>query len=444
MQSSYKKAQAASSHPTGRPHAVLPVGINSRALAIAVYHSSKTRGNTMKVKYAYVGGMTCSDEDEISGNMERSLSSIQHFLEYFISRLTRKYNNGPSHYVQMPSWDMENIYKNYPKVIQFLLKLGIVEVYKGKEGKTKKGRYISKKVSKLKKGLCKSYRLTEAPTEITHKPCHDTILSKIVDKLDSQQYKADKSKVKDAVMEYQFQLLKNDIVIEMNGWQDWNLEISTFYSVRRQLNRLKQGIVNVTSEGITTRVYSIMTTMPKEARQFVKYKDGRSFGHVDISSAHAYFLSTLINEPDEAIKNGEDVYQLLADEMGITRDEFKQRKLMNFSMYGKWAMKGKVLKAFQKVLPRFTKHLCDLDKGKTQEEREAIRTELSHIMLDTEADFVVRTVGEVLMKENVPFYTVHDCIYVVSGFENRVEDVMKEKGTEYFGYEPRFKTVVGA
>ena len=412
-----------------------PASLDLPSLAVEIYYILKNSeghygGGEDKGRKDGEGG-NCLPAN-ISGNSLRSIASIAHFLEHFINTLTKAYYETPSHFVQMPSWIMESVYKRYDRILPILIKNKIIELNLNKEGK---GRYVTAKKSDVGEGICKSYRLSSKPLKIVVKPIsHIDLVSAAVKRIDSIKYKSDKSLPKSEVQRLEMEFIKNNLVVgSLEDWQTWDMDITTLYSDRRILNQLKRGIVNLTESGKVQRVHHLLCILSSQSRKrCIEHKDGRSFACVDWSTAHTYIVEiAFLDEPDELVKQGADLYLPLAEELGITRDEFKHKRYLNYALNGFYRPSGRFGRVLKKVLPRLYVFLIELNRNQ--------RKELSNILLEEEAKFMWKVVGNRLIAEDIPHYTVHDGIYAVSGYENKVKQIMEEASLEEYKYKGRFK-----
>jgi hypothetical protein len=238
----------------------------------------------------------------------------------------------------------------------------------------------------------------------------------------------------------------------------------------------------------SNRLYTTLTTMPREMRQFLKYKGERLVGY-DLKNSQFFMLANLLRpsfwEPES---HGKELinYENLNDKIKITiNNKINNKSIMvdrlndgefkyERSCYEMWVSSGRLyrylekmhefdnlikmiegplfkaelikglfannrfigncepLKMFKKCFPQTYEVVSDFKR--------VAKKEFSHLLQQIESSIFLMIIAKKITDEhpNVPFFTIHDNVVTVERYASLVESIMKEEIKNQTGLEPSF------
>lgn len=163
------------------------------------------------------------------------------------------------------------------------------------------------------------------------------------------------------------------------------------------------------------RVHTIISRLPKEIRSNYVFIGGEQTVEIDLTQSQPIILGKILeskignNSYSSAVRN-RDIYILISDETGITRDDAK--KVFYQIAFGKYDTKYTDL--FFSLFPDTEQYIRNIKKVYIKDNPSKKRhSNLAFILQQKESD-IFRQVWGKLKKYKVPFLTVHDSVIIQS------------------------------
>lgn len=368
----------------------------------------------------------------LSPQQRKKFNAARYFTGTFLTKLS-KIDYLKDFMIEIMASEMRSQYQDYDKVIDCLKKLSVVRVDES---------YLSQNYAidpldahSKAYGLSKEYTLS-----FQNIPVDTKLFERRLRKIEGFDYRPDHSHTEEQVVRYQFETILKDCVFEEPDWQLWQTDSDTAELVKQGLERLRQGVLNLTSSAKVKRYHSVLTQMPKEGRQFIRYKGNDCFYGCDLVASHFTLICGILELDTEAIQRhiSNDFYTSICDGR-FPRDQIKSESYTY--LYGssykregqKWILKNRAIdKCMAKSLPDMHKRIHGMKK--------ADKKLFSHQVMKLEADLVVTQCGGHLMDMGIPFFTVHDSIYTTKEHVYTVINLMTSVIKKAIGITPRIKT----
>lgn len=214
------------------------------------------------------------------------------------------------------------------------------------------------------------------------------------------------------------------------------------------INRIENNRIYITRSIKCHRIFTTVTGMPRDIRQFIKDHEGNSLVELDYSSFNAFAVYKIANSQKRNFNTNaeklffenelsmyrnllsggnfytdfKDVY--LSDEI-LTRDEVKDI-ILKFWFNGTLTSRDKHKKKLDRKLPNITKVLNEIKADNYKN--------FSHTTMKMESEIVNDIVYRKFIKlnPNAIMYTIFDCILVEQKYSAQLHTMMVEEGSEYF------------
>lgn len=342
-------------------------------------------------------------------NDRNRFESLKLFIGVFLTKLSN-IDYIKDDLVQISCWNLKYYHRDYKAIYTSLINRGIVVCDYS---------YCSVGYQGSPYGYCKGFGLTKKyQNNYKRIPAHAESFMRVMNRLANMKYHSDSSTKTEDVLLYQYNLFKYKCEVIDPDWSTIDMDVSTAEHIQRGLTKFKQQVFNVKSSSIVNRVSNTVSQMPKEGRQFIRYKEtGEEFVSCDISASHFTFLCFLMEFDKERLIEmvSKDFYSQLAngqcDRQVIKSQSFKY-------LYGRNRKNSSIGKCMNRELPKLHQYILGMNKEQ--------KTELSHVLMKVESDIVVRDIGGQLMKLNIPFYTVHDSVWTLSRYVDQVKTIMED------------------
>lgn len=215
-----------------------------------------------------------------------------------------------------------------------------------------------------------------------------------------------------------------------------------------------------------SRVYSSITNLPREFRSLLRYQ-GLPFVELDQCASQPFLLLRLYQDIKSAdakaesahyadlwnvTKNNGDFYRNLIPDMDpakrniikscLINDYLNRAEYMNIKDPERANLRSRFDSEFCNRFPILRKEIHALKTERRSEisiSDNGVHSQFAVKMQQLESNvFIDRIAAECLLNE-IPIYTVHDCIGCLKQYQQKVKSIAIKQLTEFCGFEPRFK-----
>jgi len=214
------------------------------------------------------------------------------------------------------------------------------------------------------------------------------------------------------------------------------------------INRIENNRIYITRSLKCHRIFTTVTGMPRDIRQFIQDKEGNSLVELDYSSFNAFAVYKIANSQKRNFNTNveklffehelsmyrtllsggnfytdfKDVY--LPNEV-LTKDEVKNI-VLRLWFNGKLTSDNRYKKMLDKKLPNITKVLNEI---KSEDFKN-----FSHVTMKMESEIVNDIVYRnfIELYPDAIMYTIFDCILVETKYFAQLQTMMVEEGSAYF------------
>lgn len=249
----------------------------------------------------------------------------------------------------------------------------------------------------------------------------------------------DRSQTQKIVLRHQYEMITRDMGVIEPDWISLSMEITKVEKGLLGLTKIRQGVFDIKRKGKGNRLYHVLCEIPKEFRKYIVHKKYGEMVGVDVSSSHLTILCGIKEFDRERLQDllSQDFYTSISDGK-YPRETIKIQfmKYLYGSNYeykkGRRRRRETELDRCMKLkLPNLHRYIMDMSKIN--------KTKLSHLIMEIESDLIVSGVGGELVNRVVPFYTVHDCVYVPRQFTEMVQKLIVETFQREIHVTPRVK-----
>ena len=233
------------------------------------------------------------------------------------------------------------------------------------------------------------------------------------------------------------------------------IEVGRYNACQISINNIANGRIGYSESKVCNRIYTNVTGMPKELRQFIMDSEGKSMIEIDFSSFNAYAVYKIINTliPDfksdiekMAFESEINIYRnlLLSDDFYISfhqfffRDEQLSRKQVKDKVLKQWfnaklTNKSRFRKTMQIKLPQISE-IIDFLKVDNYKY-------FSHTTMKLESELV----NDIIYKKfieihpDAKLYSIFDSFLVEQKYSNELKSMMEQEGSKYFNISCKVK-----
>ena len=231
-------------------------------------------------------------------------------------------------------------------------------------------------------------------------------------------------------------------------FEDNLIDVSRYNSCVIAINAIANGRLSFSQSEACQRIYTTVTQMPKELRQFIKDSEGNKLTELDFGSFNAFLVYKILNDmhPDYksnvekiAFENEIDFYRRLLSggdfyrdfkevffpDVELDRDQVKDIVLKNW-FNGKLNSRNKYRKHMIKRLPMIST-VVDSLKSKRYED-------FSNFTMSRESQLVNDIIYSKFIAEypDAIIYTIFDSFLIEQKYVPQLHEMMLEEGSRYF------------
>lgn len=231
-------------------------------------------------------------------------------------------------------------------------------------------------------------------------------------------------------------------------YADQLIDVDRYNSCVLSINNILNGRFRITQSKVCNRVYTTITSMPKELRQFIGDNEGKQLTELDFSSINAFILYRILNSisPDYesnalkiAFENELDLYRRLLSggdfytdfkavffpNEDLTRDQVKEIVLKHW-FNGMPNSRNKYRKVLIRMMPRISEVIDALKSEKYEN--------FSTITMSMESELVNDIIYKkfIDMHPDVIMYTIFDSFLVEQKYAALLQSMMQVEGSKYF------------
>jgi hypothetical protein len=254
---------------------------------------------------------------------------------------------------------------------------------------------------------------------------------------------------------HQYQQIKNIRFDENSAWthinqllEDKKIDVGRYNTCVISINNIANGRIGYSESTVCNRIYSSVTGMPKELRQFILDSDGKPMVEIDFGSFNAYAVFKIINTLVTDFKSDAeksaceceintyrklllsgDFYtgfqKLFFPDEQLSRDQVKDIVLKHW-FNAKLTNKSKYRNIMKIKLPQITE-IINFLKVKNYKY-------FSHITMKLESELVNDIIYNKFIELNpdAKLYGIFDSFLVEQKYSEQLELMMLEEGSRYF------------
>jgi hypothetical protein len=231
-------------------------------------------------------------------------------------------------------------------------------------------------------------------------------------------------------------------------YADQLIDVDRYNSCVLSINNILNGRYKITQSKVCKRVYTNITSMPKELRQFIRDNEGKQLIELDFSSINAFIVYRILNSisPDYesnaekiAFENELDLYRRLLSggdfytdfksvffpNEDLSRDQVKEIVLKHW-FNGMPNSRNTYRKVLVKRMPRISEVIDALKSEKYEN--------FSIITMSMESELVNDIIYKKFIDQHpdVIMYTIFDSFLVEQKYAALLQSIMQEEGSKYF------------
>jgi hypothetical protein len=191
--------------------------------------------------------------NDLTPQQRKKFNAVRHFMGTFLTKLSNVDYKKDSQ-VEVLSTELRSRYQDYDKVIDCLQKLSVVTVDES---------YLSQNyVENPLDAHPKAYGLTDLyNSSFQNVPVDKAAFQRQLKKIEDTDYRPDHSHTKEQVIAYQHGVIFKECTFEEPDWENWETDSDTAERVKLGIERLRQGVLNLTPSAKVQRHHSVLTQM---------------------------------------------------------------------------------------------------------------------------------------------------------------------------------------
>jgi len=211
--------------------------------------------------------------------------------------------------------------------------------------------------------------------------------------------------------------------------EDRNYLIKNFKIYKTSIEDFNKNIfLNITEDGFGNRVHSFVTTIPKEIRSNYLTINGEKTVELDLHQSQMVILGNIIenyygrNSFSDIVRN-EDVYVYFG-KINNNTDRDKAKELMFKAVFDRNSSKESQM--FKKAFPDAYGFVEQIKKTEMGNNPSWKKYSNMAFMLQREESGIFRLVWDEMIKNSIPFLTVHDSVIVPQKHLDQTRSIMKQ------------------